>query len=110
MSEITDRIAAHFDAIGTRKIEVPEWSLEFYVSPVTLAERTRIYTGSKGDNDYEMLAKILITKACDAQGKKLFSIEDKALLLQRADSAVLIRVAADIMAGGNAPNAGELKN
>ena len=113
MNEALTKIAAHFDAIGTRKIEVPEWNLEIFTSPVTLAERTRIYAGTKGDNDYELLVRILITKARDAEGKPLFTLADKATLLQRADSNVLIRVAAEIMSGAStspAPDADELKN
>lgn len=110
MNEALAKITAHFDAIGTRKIEVPEWGLEIYTTGVTIAERTRIYAGRKGDDDYELLVRILITKALDAAGKPLFTLNDKATLLQRADSAVLIRVAHDIMSGGDAPNAAELKN
>lgn len=113
MNEALSKIAAHFDAIGTRKIEVPEWGLDIYTSPVTIAERTRIYSGTKGDNDYELLVRILIAKARDAEGKPLFTLADKATLLQRADSNVLIRVAADIMSGAatvQPPNADELKN
>lgn len=110
MNEALAKITAHFDAIGTRKIEVPEWGIEIYTSGVTLAERTRIYANSKGDNDYEILVNILIAKARDANGKPLFTLNDKPTLLQRADSSVLIRVAADIMAGGKQPTVDELKN
>lgn len=113
MNEALAKIAAHFDAIGTRKIEVPEWGLDIYTSPVTIAERTRIYAGTKGDNDYDLLVRILITKARDAEGKAMFTVADKATLLQRADSNVLIRVAAEIMSGGSSqtpPNADDLKN
>lgn len=113
MNEALAKIAAHFDAIGTRKIEVPEWGLDIYTSPVTLAERTRIYAGTKGDNDYDLLVRILITKARDAEGKPMFTLADKATLLQRADSNVLIRVAAEIMSGASTqtpPNADDLKN
>lgn len=112
MNEALAKITAHFDAIGTRKISVPEWQLDFYVTPVTIAERSRIYAGSKGDDDYEVLVKVLITKARDAEGKPIFTLADKATLLQRADSAVVIRIAYEIMAGGPKPppSADELKN
>ena len=108
MSEATDKIREHFNAMGVREIIVNEWELTIYATPVTLSERQRIYSRSKGDNDYEVLAAILIAKAQDKDGTKMFTIEDKAVLLQRADSAVLIRVAAEIMNGG--PPAAELKN
>jgi len=109
MSDIADRIKAHFASLGTREIVVPEWGATFYVSAVTLAERQRIYAGSKGENDYEVLAKILITKAQDKDGQKVFTLEDRHWLLQKADSAVLIRVASEIMNGASPP-AAELKN
>lgn len=110
MNEALQRITAHFDAIGAKRIEVPEWGLTIHTTPVTLAERTRIYSGSKGDNDYEVLVKILIIKARDAQGNPLFTLEDKAILLQKADATVLIRVCAEIMSGGDRPDVAELKN
>lgn len=113
MNEALAKIAAHFDAIGTRKIVVPEWNLEIFTSPVTLAERSRIYADNRGDNDYGTLVKILITKARDADGKPLFTLADKATLLQRADSNVLIRVAAEIMSGAattEPPGVDDLKN
>ncbi len=109
MSEATDRIRAHFQALGVREIIVPEWGSTIYSTPVTLAERHRIYANAKSENDYEVLAKILITKAQDKDGKPLFTAEDRAVLLQKADSAVLIRVAAEIMSSA-APPVAELKN
>jgi hypothetical protein len=110
MSEITDRIKAHFEALGTREIPVPEWGVTIYSTPVTLTERTKIYAGSnKGEVDAEVLAKILITKAQDKDGRKLFTLEDKAVLMQKTASDVLIRVASEILSGP-APSSGELKN
>lgn len=110
MSDAIDRIKAHYEALGVRTITVPEWgNLTFYSTPVTLAERNRIFAGSKGDNDYDIPAKVIISKAQDADGKKLFTVEHKAALMQKADSAVLIRIAAEIL-NGPAPPPVELKN
>jgi len=109
MSEALDRIKSHFEALGVREIIVPEWGFSIFSTPVTVAERHKIYSGSKGENDYEVLVKILITKAQDKDGKKLFGLEDKAVLLQKADSAVMIRVASEIM-NSAAPPVAELKN
>lgn len=109
MSEATDRIREHFQALGVREISVPEWNMVIFSTPVTLGERHRIYAGIKSENDYEVLAKILIAKAQDKDGNKLFTLEDRPVLLQKADSAIMIRVAAEIM-NGAAPPAAELKN
>ena len=111
MSDVLARIASHFESLGVREITVPEWDVSFYVTPVTVAERQRIYAGGKGgDNDFEILVRILIEKARDKDGKRLFTLADKAALMQKADSAVLVRVAGEILSGGDAPRSDELKN
>ena len=108
MSEILSKITSHFESLGTRTISVPEWDLTIHATPVTVAERQRIFSGIKGENDYELCVRVLLEKARDADGKKLFTLADKPTLLQRADSSVVIRVAAEILSGG--ADAGELKN
>ena len=109
MSDAIDRIKAHFESLGTREIVVPEWGFTIYTSPVTPTERSRIYAGIKGENDYEVLFRVLLIKAKDREGKPLFSLEDKASILQRCDSSILIRVAAEII-NGPSPPVDELKN
>jgi hypothetical protein len=110
MSEALDQIKAHYESLGRREIHVPEWNdLRFFVTPITPAERTKIYKGSSGDNDYGVTVNALIEKASDKDGKKLFTLEDRIHLLSKSDSAVLVRVFADIMAGGSPP-AEVLKN
>ncbi len=108
MSEIADRIRQHFEALGTREIPVPEWGISIYATPVTVAERAKIYAGEK-KSDQDFLVQILLTKARDRDGRPLFTLEDKAVLMQKADSAVLIRVASAIM-NADSPPAAELKN
>lgn len=108
MSDVLAKITSHFESLGVRTIHVPEWDATFYSTPVTVAERQRIFAGTKGENDYELCIRVLLEKARDAEGKKVFTLADKPALLQKADSAVVIRVAAEILSGG--PDAGELKN
>jgi hypothetical protein len=109
MPSAIDRVRAHFDALGTRKIEVPEWGLAVYSSPVTIEERKRIYRNEAEADSFAICVEILLVKAKDADGKPLFQLEDKAPLLRHADSAVVVRVAAAIMAS-DAPDVAELKN
>ena len=106
--EAIDLVREHFASLGTKKIEVPEWKLTIHATPVTLAEKARLYKKSR-ESDMELLVDILLMKATSEEGKKLFTIEDKATLLNRADSNVLARVANAILAD-DAPKAEELKN
>ena len=103
-----DLVREHFASLGTRKIEVPEWKLTVYAAPVTLAEKNRLYRKSK-ESDMELLVDLLIMKATDANGQKLFTLEHKPTLLNKADSNVVARVANAILAD-EAPKADELKN
>ena len=102
-----DRIKAHFDALATKQIEVPEWGITIHSTPVTIAERSKIYSGVKDGDDHSALVNVLLVKAKDADGKPLFTIDDKAALYQHADAAVMIRVAAAILSRG-APDSTEL--
>jgi hypothetical protein len=103
-----DLVREHFASLGTKQIEVPEWKLTIYASPVTLAEKNRLYRKSR-ESDMELLVDIVIMKACDAEGKKLFTLDHKITLLNRADSNVLARVANAILSD-EAPKAEELGN
>jgi hypothetical protein len=77
-------------------------------TPVTLSEKNRLYRRSK-ENDMELLVDILIMKATDEHGVKLFTIEHKPTLLNKADSNVVGRVAKAILAD-DAPKVDDLKN
>lgn len=106
--EAIDLVKEHFNSLGTKRIEVPEWKLVIYSSPMTLAEKNRVYKKSAA-SDMDLLVDILIMKASDESGKKLFTIEHKATLLNKADSNVVARVANEIVSS-DAPKVEELKN
>ena len=103
-----DLVREHFASLGTRKIEVPEWKLTIYATPVTLAEKNRLYRKSK-ENDMELLADVIVMKAQNEKGEKLFTIEHKPTLLNKADSNIVARVANAILAA-DSPDVAELKN
>jgi hypothetical protein len=103
-----DLVREHFASLGTKTIEVPEWKLTIYATPVTLSEKNKLYRKSR-DNDMELLVDILILKATDAEGKKLFDIDHKPTLLHKADSNVIARTANAIMST-EAPTVEEIKN
>tara|TARA_R110000868_G_scaffold29905_1_gene111294 strand:- start:484 stop:813 length:330 start_codon:yes stop_codon:yes gene_type:complete len=109
MSEAIDRVRAHFDSISkSKRIEVPEWEMTIFSSPVTLSEKNRLFKkGSEGN--LELLVDVLVMKACDETGKKMFDISDRPTFLNHADSTVIGRVAAEIM-DSNSPKGDELKN
>jgi hypothetical protein len=87
----------HFDSLGIKKIEVPEWdNLIIYAKPLTLAEMSKLQKLAK-DNDVELMAYCLITKALDENMEKIFSIGDKHDLMNHVDKDILAEVTGQIM-------------
>jgi hypothetical protein len=103
-----DLVREHFAALGTRSIEIPEWKLTIYSTPVTLAEKNRLYRKAK-ESDMELLVDVLILKATDKDGNKLFTADHKMTLLHKADSNLIAR-AANFILSEAAPSVDDLKN
>src|SRR6056300_1847939 len=95
-----DNAKKHFAEQDVKVIEVPEWgeddkSLKIYSKPLTLAETSKLYKMSK-DDDLTMMAYVLIYKALDENGEKLFDLSDKRALLNDVDQQILVDVATQI--------------
>lgn len=100
-----DAATAHYKAVKTDSILVPEWKLDgkplrIYWRPLNLAERAKLYNG--GVLDIEAYATILILKALDEKGKPLFSHDDLHFLTCDVDSSIVTRVALKIIVGPKA--------
>ena len=95
-------------SLGVRSVAVPEWDVTFYVSPMTLKEQS-IMHGWKSrsrDEQLQVYAKIVVMKACDDAGARLYTDKDFTLLLDK-DYELLSRVATEMMA---TPEVEEIKN
>tara|TARA_B100000780_G_C21067047_1_gene429156 strand:- start:939 stop:1274 length:336 start_codon:yes stop_codon:yes gene_type:complete len=96
-----ERAKKHFADQDVRVIEVAEWGeddkpLKIYSKPLTLAETSKLYKMSK-DDDLTMMAYVLIYKALDENGDKLFDLSDKNALLNNVDREILVGIAQQIM-------------
>lgn len=96
-----DNAVAHYKSIDTKIIEVPEWGdgdqpMKILCEPITLFDMKKFMKLAK-DDEVEMLVYVLIYKALDGNGDKIFTIEDKHKLMNNVDSSVLVRVATEIM-------------
>lgn len=99
---VIDNAKKHFDSLETKIIEVPEWgedednSLKIYCKPITLSETSKFMKLAQ-DDEVQLLVYVLIYKALDEAGEKLFTIADKKALLEKVDRDVLIRVSGEMM-------------
>ena len=96
MSDNLEQAKEHFKAIDRKIIDVPEWKITIYAKPLTLADK-RILTRNTKPDDVTLFADVLILKAEDKEGKKLYSLEDKQTLMRSVDPEVVARVAQDIL-------------
>ena len=96
---VIDIAKSHFDNIGVQSMEVAEWKDEngkpviLYWNPITLLEKNRLLKKSDTLNDIAILADVLVMKALDKDGKKIFKLEDKQTLMEKADPNILQRIA-----------------
>jgi hypothetical protein len=99
-NSVIERATSHFrkQVSGEmKKIHVPEWDCEIYFkTALTLREQGKLVELSTQGKQVEALAESLILKARNQDGSKMFTVADKATLLNEVDPAVIIRVVGEI--------------
>lgn len=99
---VIDRATSHYAQQEKLIITVPEWGeedkpLEIHVFPMTMAEVNMMQKiASKKASNIEQAANIIVVKAKDKDGKRLFTITDRDKLMQEADYRVVSRIAEKI--------------
>lgn len=91
--DILSRMKKHMAAHGLQDLVVPEWGCTLYWSPITLAEREEIRQRAASHGLDDAQAHAIFLKAVDRDGKKVFDLGDKLVLLHQADAGVVSRVA-----------------
>lgn len=94
---IIDKATTHYAKQERLIIHVPEWDTDVHVLPMTMSEVNMMQKiASKKATNIEQAANIIIVKAKDKDGKRLFSLTDRDKLLQEADYKVVSRIAEKI--------------
>lgn len=106
MSAVLERAKAHYEALPSREISVPEWgedgkSLLVTWKKLTVRDEERIYAPVEGRPAPAGTVRLrtVILKACGADGKRLFTEMDEHDLRHKVDGAVVARVAGAILFG-----------
>ena len=94
---VIDIIKARSESVQREFIEVPEWSgTKVYYRPLTINEYTQISKSISKDNTVG-LVDTLIIKAETEDGKKMFTLADKPIIMASHDMAIVTRIAAKIL-------------
>lgn len=86
----------HFRKLGMPHIDIPEWMvdgkpLRIYWKPLTAAEQEELGRSDAADLD------IFVRKALDANGDRLFDVEDKLTIKRAVAPQIISRVAVRMM-------------
>jgi len=93
---LRDKVLEYLQKDRRRSVEIPELDEMIYFTPVTVLEMEKIMTLSSGgasSKDFHVWS--IIEKAEDAEGKKVFTIEDKPYL-EKMDWAIISRISNEI--------------
>ena len=101
MSDILRRAREHFEGQKNRTVAVPEWGapgepLIIHFDAMNMRERRKVFEKA-AKNDLSASVDALILMARDAHGRKLFTEDHRHPLMTEVDSAVVARIAAQIM-------------
>jgi hypothetical protein len=93
---VIDNAKKHFKeslAQGMKAVEVPEWETTLYFkAAVSFAQEQKVIQLHSEGKQVEALVESLVSRACDAEGNKVFKFADKVILMNEVDPAVILRV------------------
>lgn len=97
---VLDKAIEHFESQERIKIVVPEWGdendpLVFFSDRVTLADRSECFEKAGGIN-LTFYVYLIIKKAINENGQRIFSIGDKANFMRKVDPNVVQRIGLEI--------------
>jgi len=91
MGSALDRLKKSVSMAATRRaVELPDGTeFEFFMTPLTLAERGRAQKQAKSDDATDFALQLLVAKATDENGMKMFSPGEVAELRNELPASVV---------------------
>jgi hypothetical protein len=91
MSTALERLKKSVSMKPQRKaVDLPDSSeFEYWMTPLTLAERSRAQKQAKSDNATDFALQLLVAKAIDENGQPLFNVGDLAELRNALPASVV---------------------
>ena len=95
--------AANLEATK-REVELSDGTVfEMWVTPLTMAERERAQKGAKNDDTNEFALRLLITKAQDENGQRLFALGEIDVLKNEVKDADLQKLMLAVISDDEEP-------
>ena len=99
-----DRLKQAVDMTSTRRaVELPDGSeFEYWMTPLTLAERSKAQKQAKSEDPTDFALQILVNKATDENGQKLFAPAEVVELRNALPASVVEALMLQLMAEAGA--------
>ncbi len=87
----------HFKEIanqGTAHIDIPEWKTVVYwqISGLNFAQQSKVIELQQSGKSAEALVEMMIMRALDVDGKKMFKLAEKTEIMREVDPNVILKV------------------
>lgn len=97
MSTVLSAAKEHFKEVanqGMANIEVPEWKTTIYwkIGGLNFAQQSKVIELQNGGKTAEALVEMLIIRALDSDGNKMFKMSEKTEIMREVDPNVILRV------------------
>jgi hypothetical protein len=97
MGSLIEKLQQARALVETKKMYVPEWDVDLYYKPLTTEEIDVTDTEApSGAGATRRNLQLVILKALDADGKRLFSNDDAEALSSVAHPAVINRITSEM--------------
>ena len=88
---------AHFKEIadkGQAHLDVPEWGTVVYwnISGLNFAQQSKVIELQQKGKSAEALVEMMIMRALDADGKKMFKLVEKIEIMREVDPNVILKI------------------
>lgn len=97
MSKVLANAKKHFHSLNSGEldsIEVPEWDTTIYWKKggLNFAQQSKIIELTNAGKTAEALVEMLILRAIDADGKKMFKPVEKTEIMREVDPNIILKV------------------
>jgi len=94
--KILDNARKHFNEVvigELKQMEVPEWDTTiYYRNGTSFAQEAKVIELQNSGKSAEALVQVLINRALDKNGKRLFTDMEKAEIMNGVDPAVILKI------------------
>lgn len=97
MNPVLDKAKSHFAEIankGMESLDVPEWGTTVYwkTGGLNFASQAKVIELQQSGKTAEALVEMLLMRALDENGKRMFKTAEKTVIMNQVDPNVILKI------------------